>query len=607
MASISVQLVEVVGTALADVDNAIAIASQLVSTSQNTYGTTEGLGRNGQSDGIKHDNNTHLPPLHDPSIHIDDGVQREEIPLTLHNVIPENAPEQSTIRLAAVTVVPDNTETHVENRPQNAANVLIFSQVSIPGPTAASSDGSGDWKPVMTVEFDFDEALKADRARAKSGASHTYNLRPRQSTSYSVKPTASEESSVDDGPDTSTLANRPRGGSRAKGSKSVSRTQIPIRTRLENILPRDTRERLGKDSTHCVALTKMTQRPRCKNQIKEALEGLETLPSTLTSFEVKPGNEPPLKLVRSLIQFALCGKCHKKRATAEFDKICELLANMSEHDRSEFEEWIKALALEPQLVEKELPKSSAETAGSADSESTAASSREMRESPAIGRRVTRSQTVRIQPRRAATAGSAKRATPAPGRMYLQHFTPYLPKCEVGVSTSALIRKRLTTALTKTELKPGYIYMYWFPPNFGYLKIGYTTVNSTQRLKLWQRQCQHPATGVEDLLPVPHVARVEKLIHAELRDLRRWEKCQGCGKNHKEWFFAQTPHAKNVFIKWAEWIKTEPYDEETGWKLKKAVDQDKIEDLCQPLEMLEAERQPRPPARPKRKSNPRRRS
>jgi len=603
MASISVQLVEVAGAALDDVDNVVAIASKLISTSQNTCESREGVSRCSESGGINYNNDTPLTALHDPSIHIDDGVQHGEIPLTSHSLISGNAPEQPTIRLAAVTVVTDNTETHVESRPQNAANALIFSQVSIPEPASASSDGSDHWRPVMAMDFEFAEALKADRAKANPGASHAYNLRSRQHMSSSVKATASEELSVGYAPDPSTLANRPRGSSRAKGSKSASHTQIPMSTRLADILPRDTRERMTKDSTRCVALTKKSQRPRCKNRIKGALEGLKTLPSALTSFEVKPGNEPPLKLVKSLIQFALCGNCHKKSAAAEFDEICELSANMSEHDRSEFEEWIKALALEPQLAEEEPPKPYAETAGSADSDSTATSDRETPESPVVGRPVTRSQTARTQPRKPATASSAKPAAPVPRQMYAQDFKPYLPKCEEGISTSALIRKRLTKPLTETELKPGYIYMYWFPGNFGYLKIGYTTVNSTQRLKLWQRQCRHPSTGVEDLFAVPHVARVEKLIHAELKDLRRWEKkCRGCGKNHKEWFYVQTPHAKNVFMKWAEWIMTEPYSEETGWNLNEAVDQDKIEDLCQPLQM---ETGRRPLVRPKRKSNPRR--
>jgi hypothetical protein len=327
--------------------------------------------------------------------------------------------------------------------------------------------------------------------------------------------------------------------------------------------------------------------------------------SALTSFEIKPENQPALNLVKSLIRFALCTKCHSKRATAKFDKICELSASMSENDRSELEEWIKALALEPQPTEEELPKLSTEAASSADSSSTATSSRETTESPARSRPVTRSQTARTQAQNTVTAGSTKATARTPGQMYIQKFVPYRPKCDVGTSASALLRKRLEKRLNTTELKAGYIYMYWFPINFGYLKIGYTTVNSKQRLKTWQRQCGHPATGVEELFHVPHVARVEKLMHAELKDLRRWEiECRGCGKNHKEWFYVQTPHAKRVFIKWAEWMKTEPYDEETGWNLKEDIDQDKIENLCQPLETLEAAQELR---RSKRKPNPRRQS
>lgn len=94
-----------------------------------------------------------------------------------------------------------------------------------------------------------------------------------------------------------------------------------------------------------------------------------------------------------------------------------------------------------------------------------------------------------------------------------------------------------------------------------LKIGRTS-NVHRRLTQWTRQCSHDLTLIRyypytpsstsrprqrnrkcptpDLLPgrkVPHVHRVERLIHLELADLRARDlgRCGECGKEHREWF------------------------------------------------------------------------
>jgi hypothetical protein len=103
-----------------------------------------------------------------------------------------------------------------------------------------------------------------------------------------------------------------------------------------------------------------------------------------------------------------------------------------------------------------------------------------------------------------------------------------------------------------------------------LKIGRTS-NVHRRLAEWTRQCSHDLTLIRyypytpssasssparipasrqragsnaghaaSLLPgrkVPHVHRVERLIHLELADLRIRDlgRCDECGKEHREWF------------------------------------------------------------------------
>jgi hypothetical protein len=90
--------------------------------------------------------------------------------------------------------------------------------------------------------------------------------------------------------------------------------------------------------------------------------------------------------------------------------------------------------------------------------------------------------------------------------------------------------------------------------------------------------------------VPHVKRVEMLVHAELRDVRYKEVgCKGpkCGRTHKEWFEVDVEHAKKVVGKWSDWVIGKPYEEpkrgRKKWVLKGSVVEEEIEKLVEPLE------------------------
>ncbi|PYH58407.1 importin 13 [Aspergillus niger CBS 101883] len=122
-----------------------------------------------------------------------------------------------------------------------------------------------------------------------------------------------------------------------------------------------------------------------------------------------------------------------------------------------------------------------------------------------------------------------------------------------------------------------------------LKIGRAN-NVQRRLNEWSRQCSHhltliryypytPSTpqpspsrrggGGDDstatLVPgrkVPHVHRVERLIHLELADVRIRDlgKCADCGREHREWFeiTAEKTSLKRVddcIRRWVKWAET----------------------------------------------------
>ncbi|KAL8963900.1 MAG: hypothetical protein Q9183_004863, partial [Haloplaca sp. 2 TL-2023] len=127
------------------------------------------------------------------------------------------------------------------------------------------------------------------------------------------------------------------------------------------------------------------------------------------------------------------------------------------------------------------------------------------------------------------------------RTCIRTFVPFDPLAKSRAHTERYVRGVIMKDLVLREEKGGFIYIYWFPGNFGHLKIGVTTRSPAERLREWQKQCGHdpiliyPAAE-ENRVMIPHVYRVEKLVHAQLRDVRRKEtRCEKCQKCHREWF------------------------------------------------------------------------
>lgn len=129
-------------------------------------------------------------------------------------------------------------------------------------------------------------------------------------------------------------------------------------------------------------------------------------------------------------------------------------------------------------------------------------------------------------------------------------------------------RRPLSPLDKTA--HGYIYAYWVESSFGKVKIGHTKKTAQKRLDQWQSTCKHLPRMLYPIDPdraihIPHPNKVERAIHAELRSVRYREySCRGCGRGHDEWFLVpQQAYAVKVIQKWIDWIRTSPYDLETG--------------------------------------------
>ena len=80
-------------------------------------------------------------------------------------------------------------------------------------------------------------------------------------------------------------------------------------------------------------------------------------------------------------------------------------------------------------------------------------------------------------------------------------------------------------------------MYWNRASFAVRKIRYTARDVRLRLDEWKAQCNYIAEEqYHSPSKVRNVTRVERQVHAELKDFRAFEPgCHGCLKSHNEWF------------------------------------------------------------------------
>jgi T5orf172 domain len=171
----------------------------------------------------------------------------------------------------------------------------------------------------------------------------------------------------------------------------------------------------------------------------------------------------------------------------------------------------------------------------------------------------------------------------------QNFIPYRPRPQFSVAQ--LLQQKLWQPLGKEDQKSGYVYIYWNPGNFGYVKIGYTSFTVEKRLNEWNRgRCGHGAEKYSDekftCRRVPHVRRVEALMFAELRDYRLRELSCPCRTKHEEWFHVSPIHAAEVREKIENFVLKEArYETRVGGRfLHQNVSDADVAELCRPLEL-----------------------
>ena len=167
-------------------------------------------------------------------------------------------------------------------------------------------------------------------------------------------------------------------------------------------------------------------------------------------------------------------------------------------------------------------------------------------------------------------------------VYLPAYHPYRKDGSHCSNVEEWVKQQAETPLTKSELTAGYLYVYWNRATFGVRKIGFSTRDVSVRLGEWERDCKHIAEEqYRSPSKVRNVKRVERLVHAELKDFRVEEHdCPGCKRDHDEWF-------KDVNLEiilesiefWTDWVMKEQYEEvDSEWLLKEDAKNESSE-LC----------------------------
>ena len=176
---------------------------------------------------------------------------------------------------------------------------------------------------------------------------------------------------------------------------------------------------------------------------------------------------------------------------------------------------------------------------------------------------------------------------------------WCPVKDARLPVDTVLYKLATRSLTPQNYLEGYIYVYQVDTNPGFYKIGRTAKRSNERIKAQERRCKYTAEVVfppdmNKAIPIPHASRVEKLIHAELKDYRHEQVECKCGVGrHLEWFKTSEAHIKAVIQKWTSWINTSPYEESTTIKrgelvsfgqLKAGRQDSLLESVCRPVQV-----------------------
>lgn len=378
---------------------------------------------------------------------------------------------------------------------------------------------------------------------------------------------------------------------------------------LAHIFPFDSLALLEQDSRGCIAAKTMKSLGRCSNAMPDKFSmSAAEFAGTVRDISKESCMMSQLDMLESLSNKILCRKGqHSPRAGR---KLQGLRAQASARDNANgprkavsglcivsmkaFPFWLKALSSYTTTCEQQcVTLVDGHVLTSADRLANK-NSREGSTSLAITRS---SETSTVSSQRSSSAVVRASATssihahrvslPASLHCGPQKFQQWRPNSRLTVPQ--LIRQTLEKQIGERSQDSGYVYIYWNPGNFGYVKIGFTAATTVEeRLSQWRNTCNHGVeeyTGSIGRQHVPHVYRIECLVLAELRDFRLKELNCPCGrKEHQEWCNTGPQHVAKVRQKWENFmLEQERYESRVGGQfLRHTVSDEEFDRLCRPL-------------------------
>jgi hypothetical protein len=360
-----------------------------------------------------------------------------------------------------------------------------------------------------------------------------------------------------------------------RNSLPSTRTSIkPLYPDLEHIIPMSIQSRVIEHPGECVASLVVRPHEKCTAKVLAARIAIKSWGISGSDVEVDPSKF--LGNIEQLIQTSMCGT-HRRAALSRQrqEKLEELVTSFAQApgaEHTEFLVWVDA------ITSSKRPER--------DQASTVHITRKDRQSAASKTCKPRDVTV------APSATKSSLTTAHPEQVYLTGFLAYQPKSTRHLSVSNALREEIMKPLLPSALKDGFIYIFWDLENFGAVKIGRTN-NLARRLADWNRGCNrthmyHPASQRGELSEIPHVSRIERLIHIELKQCRKQRWCESCGKNHIEWFVVGEALVTQIFRKWHDWIMQKPYALNAitkKWELRPEMI-DTLNQVCGPVAGVE---------------------
>ncbi|KAH7381441.1 T5orf172 domain-containing protein [Phaeosphaeria sp. MPI-PUGE-AT-0046c] len=376
----------------------------------------------------------------------------------------------------------------------------------------------------------------------------------------------------------SSAFHRPRATARARDNASSENTELhtpkhevactqttstdSLRRILDHILPTTLRSRVLNNQRNCVASLVTKQDSKCTSKCPggDVIE----LCRVLSHCKIMDNASALLECIRQLIRTVTCGT-HQRAAFSQkrwpiLENLILNFAHLLPAERSTVLTWLENITQEEVLPveshdnKKGMTRTSLEPQGKPQ----------------------------VAPQMNSGADQGAISTV----QYLDMIN-YQPKWTKNMAVSDVLLKIITKPLKPTDLKSGFIYMFWLPGKFGKIKIGRTD-NLDRRLKEWNTSCKReheylPAIPRGELPNIAHVSRIERLIHTELKEYRRSAYCSTCGTDHREWFEVEDALVVEVFQKWRDWILQRPYelDPISGeWMLRPEI-MDTVAEVCKP--------------------------